>query len=359
MTSVTTIATNVAADGRQRVGMLLHVAPPSTGLAPPLGVIGGKIPSIGAIDVTSGTRGGAKAADIRRYEYVRGDLRRDRGAQRGGGSRPMPRRAAARPLGRGSSRSRSCATGAPTGRQRSRGGLATMSVWSRPRSASKTAASEPRRRRRLGLSAVLRRCGRHAPARLGPAHRRAPGRRRCARGRAGHAASIFAARAWPSAPTTAFGLDLPYVREGMIGVGVYALSDDGRRRFGEFPDVIADDGYVRMLFDANERVRVDDAPVRVYAPERLSDLVRIKTRSRLGRYELGQRFPDLVARERTTKSYRNAHLGRSSCDPGSGRPPRSTRRCPSDTRRRARRQLASIGRLRLGARPSSRRPDRR
>ena len=41
---------------------------------------------------------------------------------------------------------------------------------------------------------------------------------------------------------------LPYVREGMIGVGVYALSEDGRRRFDAFPDVIADDGYVRMLF---------------------------------------------------------------------------------------------------------------
>ena len=94
----------------------------------------------------------------------------------------------------------------------------------------------------------------------------------------------------------------------MIGVGVYALSEDGRRRFGAFPDVIADDGYVRMLFGSSERVRVDDAPVRVYAPERLSDLVRIKTRSRLGRYELRQRFPDLSARERTTKSYRQAVL---------------------------------------------------
>jgi hypothetical protein len=99
---------------------------------------------------------------------------------------------------------------------------------------------------------------------------------------------------------------LPYVHEGMIGVGVYALSEGGRRRFGEFPDVIADDGYVRMLFGSGERIRVDDAAVRVYAPKRLSDLVRIKTRSSLGRYQLGRRFPDLAARERTTKSYRNA-----------------------------------------------------
>ena len=99
---------------------------------------------------------------------------------------------------------------------------------------------------------------------------------------------------------------LPYVREGMIGVGVYALSEQGRRRFAAFPDVIADDGYVRMLFDGRERLRVDDAPVRVYAPARLFDLVRIKTRSRLGRHELQQRFPELTARARTTKSYRHA-----------------------------------------------------
>ena len=99
---------------------------------------------------------------------------------------------------------------------------------------------------------------------------------------------------------------LPYVREGLIGVGVYALSEEGRGRFGEFPDVIADDGYVRMLFSDGERVPVLGAPVRVRAPASLSDLVRIKTRSRLGRDELGQRFPELVARERGTKSYGGA-----------------------------------------------------
>ena len=55
--------------------------------------------------------------------------------------------------------------------------------------------------------------------------------------------------------------------------------------------MIADDGYVRMLFSSGERVRVDEAPVRVYAPAGLSDLVRIKTRSLLGRYEFRERFP--------------------------------------------------------------------
>lgn len=99
---------------------------------------------------------------------------------------------------------------------------------------------------------------------------------------------------------------LPYTREGMIGVGSYALSEQGRGRFGEFPDVIADDGYVRALFAKEERPRVEGAFVTVAAPHTLPDLLKIKTRSRLGGYELTQRFPELMARERAGKPYGGA-----------------------------------------------------
>jgi glycosyltransferase involved in cell wall biosynthesis len=108
---------------------------------------------------------------------------------------------------------------------------------------------------------------------------------------------------WPVRGFYAVWSRLPYTREGMIGVGVYALSESGRRRFERFPDVIADDGYVRALFDASERARVDEAPVRVVAPATLADLIRVKTRSRLGGFELAQRFPELMARERRKKDY--------------------------------------------------------
>jgi glycosyltransferase involved in cell wall biosynthesis len=151
---------------------------------------------------------------------------------------------------------------------------------------------------------------------------------------------------------------LPYVREGMIGVGVYALSEEGRRRFAEFPEIIADDGYVRMLFGSGERVRVDGAPVRVYAPERLSDLVRIKTRSRLGRYELRQRFPDLVANERTTKSYRNA-MGAIAVRPWLWPAAVIYAVVLVQSRRRARRQFTSIDDYVWERDQSSRGPNRR
>ncbi len=151
---------------------------------------------------------------------------------------------------------------------------------------------------------------------------------------------------------------LPYVRDGMIGVGVYALSDEGRRRFGEFPDVLADDGYIRMLFDASERMRIDDAPVHVYAPGRLSDLTRIKTRSRLGRYQLRQLFPELAAREQVTKSYRNA-LWTVMARPWLWPSAVVYSVVLVRTRLRARRQLASLEDYVWERDWSSRRPDRR
>ena len=99
---------------------------------------------------------------------------------------------------------------------------------------------------------------------------------------------------------------LPCTREGMIGVGVYALSKEGRRRFGGFPDVIADDGFVRMHFAPGERVRVDEAPVRVVPPATLGELIRVKARSRMGGYELARRCPDLVARSGVRRSLADA-----------------------------------------------------
>jgi len=90
---------------------------------------------------------------------------------------------------------------------------------------------------------------------------------------------------------------LPYVQEGMIGVGIYALSEEGRRRFDQFPAIIADDGYVRRLFKPEERLCVAECRSIVTAPSSLWGLIKIKTRSRLGGYELTERFPKLLENE--------------------------------------------------------------
>jgi glycosyltransferase involved in cell wall biosynthesis len=99
---------------------------------------------------------------------------------------------------------------------------------------------------------------------------------------------------------------LPYIKEGMIAAGAYALNEMGRSRFKNFPDVIADDGYVRLLFQPHERVLVTDAECRVSVPLHLKDLVKIRTRSRMGVLELRRLYPDLYQREASTKRYSRA-----------------------------------------------------
>jgi glycosyltransferase involved in cell wall biosynthesis len=99
---------------------------------------------------------------------------------------------------------------------------------------------------------------------------------------------------------------LPFVREGMIAAGAYGMNEAGRARFGRFPDVIADDGFCRLQFAPNERVEVADAISHVMAPARFSDLVKIRSRSRLGRYQLQTRFPELYTAEARSKRYGHA-----------------------------------------------------
>ena len=78
-----------------------------------------------------------------------------------------------------------------------------------------------------------------------------------------------------------------------MGCGLYALSRAGRERFGAWPRVISDDGFVRAHFAPGEIRRVEEARTVVRAPRRVRELVRIKTRSRLGGLELARRFPEV------------------------------------------------------------------
>lgn len=90
---------------------------------------------------------------------------------------------------------------------------------------------------------------------------------------------------------------------GDVGRGLYAMTREGRRRFGDFPDVIADDAYAKAHFDSDELIRVHGSLSVVYGPERVADLLRIKTRSRLGFMELREKYPELWGRKRAnTKS---------------------------------------------------------
>ena len=83
---------------------------------------------------------------------------------------------------------------------------------------------------------------------------------------------------------------LPYVREGMIGLGVYGLSRAGRARFTAFPDVQADDLFVQRLFAGSERLTSAGA-FTVHAPRDAASLLKVRTRVARGNAELAATEP--------------------------------------------------------------------
>lgn len=68
------------------------------------------------------------------------------------------------------------------------------------------------------------------------------------------------------------------------GAGVYALSRDGRSRFHDWPDVVADDLFIDGLFTRGEVLLVN-ALVTVYPPRRAADLLRTLRRVYRGNRE--------------------------------------------------------------------------
>jgi hypothetical protein len=80
---------------------------------------------------------------------------------------------------------------------------------------------------------------------------------------------------------------LGYATKHVLGAGVYALSEEGRGRFDDFPDVIADDGFVYCLFDDHERVNPPGATFVLRAPRTAGALIRRRIRIVAGNVELG------------------------------------------------------------------------
>jgi hypothetical protein len=86
---------------------------------------------------------------------------------------------------------------------------------------------------------------------------------------------------------------LPSSGEGIGGSGVYGLSEAGRRRFERFPELTADDGFIRLQFTPAERETLHECHSSVHAPKTLRELITIKTRSHYGTMQLRQHMPEL------------------------------------------------------------------
>jgi glycosyltransferase involved in cell wall biosynthesis len=108
-------------------------------------------------------------------------------------------------------------------------------------------------------------------------------------------------RGWPIRAYYDIWMRTPYVNEGMMGSGVYAISEEGGSRFEAFPDIIADDAFARLLFTPEERESVQDAWFLMTPPETLRSLIHINVRRRVGLYEMAELHPEVTVEEAATQ----------------------------------------------------------
>jgi glycosyltransferase involved in cell wall biosynthesis len=81
-------------------------------------------------------------------------------------------------------------------------------------------------------------------------------------------------------------LRLPANSAALWGAGCYAMSREGRGRFGDFPELVADDYFVDTLFEPHEKRVVDAPPVVVRVPRTPRALGRVLRRTYGGNVEL-------------------------------------------------------------------------
>lgn len=86
---------------------------------------------------------------------------------------------------------------------------------------------------------------------------------------------------------------LPFVEDGAVGAGLFAVNPAGRARWGDFPDIISDDTFVRLTFTPAERLAVP-APYDWPIAEGCGNLVRVRQRQDAGVAEIGARYPELL-----------------------------------------------------------------
>jgi glycosyltransferase involved in cell wall biosynthesis len=79
---------------------------------------------------------------------------------------------------------------------------------------------------------------------------------------------------------------LPVFTHGLFGRGMIALSEEGRRRFDRFPDLIADDLFLDSLFADAEKAEAPEVEIFVEAPLTTKSLLRRLIRVRRGNTQM-------------------------------------------------------------------------
>ena len=89
---------------------------------------------------------------------------------------------------------------------------------------------------------------------------------------------------------------IPSVVSDLCGAGIYGLSARARARFGDFPDVTADDLFAARIVQSEEVTIVPCEPVVVTTPRTARALLRILARTYRGNREIRGSWPQLDRR---------------------------------------------------------------
>ncbi|MGJ8544837.1 MAG: glycosyltransferase family 2 protein [Sulfitobacter sp.] len=107
---------------------------------------------------------------------------------------------------------------------------------------------------------------------------------------------IAAARTWVTRAYARFWQELPFVRQGVPGFGIFAVNRAGRARWQAFPPIISDDTFVRLSFAPDERIKV---AARYCWPmvEGFGALVRVRRRQDAGVAQVARLYPQLLGND--------------------------------------------------------------
>ena len=125
---------------------------------------------------------------------------------------------------------------------------------------------------------------------------------------------VAPAKSWVTRRYAHFWTQLPFVQDGAVGAGLFAVNRAGRARWDTFPSIISDDTFARLQFRPAERVEV---PARYHWPmvEGYSNLVRVRKRQDEGVLEVFEQFPDLRENEGKRRLSRSGLLALLARDP--------------------------------------------
>lgn len=107
---------------------------------------------------------------------------------------------------------------------------------------------------------------------------------------------VAPARSWVTRHFARVWINVPFMKTNVPGAGLFAVNAAGRARWGAFPAIISDDGFARLQFSPEERIKVP-APYSWPMIEGFRGLVKVRRRQDRGVQELEEKFPEIVGNE--------------------------------------------------------------